>query len=1075
MTVTLSADPERAVSVPLSKTNQGGASDSDYSGVPASVVFGSGDTEKTFTFEATQDTIDDDGESVDLAFGTLPEGVSAGTPSTSTVSITDDDDPAVSVSFGQSSYTVDEGGSATVTVTLSADPERAVSVPLSKTNQGGASDSDYSGVPASVVFGSGETEKSFTFNAQDDSDNDDGESVDLAFGNLPDRVTAGSPSEATVSITDDDDPTVSASFGQSSYTVDEGGSATVTVTLSADPERAVSVPLSKTNQGGASDSDYSGVPASVEFQSGETEKSFTFNAQDDSDNDDGESVDLAFGTLPDRVTAGSPSEATVSITDDDDPTVSASFGQSSYTVDEGGSATVTVTLSADPERAVSVPLSKTNQGGASDSDYSGVPASVEFQSGETEKSFTFNAQDDSDNDDGESVDLAFGTLPEGVSAGTPSTSTVSITDDDLPSSVAVEFEASSYSVNEGGEVEVTVKLNVDPERSVTIPLSKTNQGGASDSDYSGVPASVVFGSGDTEKTFTFEATQDTIDDDGESVDLAFGTLPEGVSAGTPSTSTVSITDDDDPAVSVSFGQSSYTVDEGGSATVTVTLSADPERAVSVPLSKTNQGGASDSDYSGVPASVVFGSGDTEKTFTFEATQDTIDDDGESVDLAFGTLPEGVSAGTPSTSTVSITDDDDPAVSVSFGQSSYTVDEGGSATVTVTLSADPERAVSVPLSKTNQGGASDSDYSGVPASVVFGSGETEKSFTFNAQDDSDNDDGESVDLAFGTLPDRVTAGSPSEATVSITDDDDPTVSASFGQSSYTVDEGGSATVTVTLSADPERAVSVPLSKTNQGGASDSDYSGVPASVEFQSGETEKSFTFEATQDTIDDDGESVKLAFGTLPEGVSAGTPSTSTVSITDDDDPTVSASFGQSSYTVDEGGSATVTVTLSADPERAVSVPLSKTNQGGASDSDYSGVPASVVFGSGDTEKTFTFEATQDTIDDDGESVDLAFGTLPEGVSAGTPSTSTVSITDDDDPAVSVSFGQSSYTVDEGGSATVTVTLSADPGAGGERPAEQDQPGRGVGLGLLRGSGQRGVPERGDREELHLRGHSGHD
>ena len=130
-----------------------------------------------------------------------------------------------------------------------------------------------------------------------------------------------------------------------------------------------------------------------------------------------------------------------------------------------------------------------------------------FQSGETEKSFTFEATQDTIDDDGESVDLAFGTLPDRVTAGSPSEATVSITDDDLPSSVAVEFEASSYSVNEGGEVEVTVKLNVDPERSVTIPLSKTNQGGASDSDYSGVPASVVFGSGDTEKSFTFEAVQ----------------------------------------------------------------------------------------------------------------------------------------------------------------------------------------------------------------------------------------------------------------------------------------------------------------------------------------------------------------------------------------------------------------------------------------------------------------------------------------------------------------------------------------------------------------------------------------
>ena len=47
-------------------------------------------------------------------------------------------------------------------------------------------------------------------------------------------------------------------------------------------------------------------------------------------------------------------------------------------------------------------------------------------------------------------------------------------------------------------------------------MTKTDQGGASSADYSGVPASVVFNSGDTSKTFTFTATSDTVDDDGES-------------------------------------------------------------------------------------------------------------------------------------------------------------------------------------------------------------------------------------------------------------------------------------------------------------------------------------------------------------------------------------------------------------------------------------------------------------------------------------------------------------------------------------------------------------------------------
>ena len=131
-----------------------------------------------------------------------------------------------------------------------------------------------------------------------------------------------------------------------------------------------------------------------------------------------------------------------------------------------------------------------------------------------------------------------------------------------------------------------------------------------------------------------------------------------------------------PPVTVSFAQSAYSVAEGGTQTVRVTLSADPERSVTIPITTLDEGGASNSDYSGVPASVVFASGEAAKTFTFSATQDTEDDDGESVRLTFGPLPTGVTEGATTETVVSITDDDVPAVTVSFGQGSYSVAEGG---------------------------------------------------------------------------------------------------------------------------------------------------------------------------------------------------------------------------------------------------------------------------------------------------------------------------------------------------------------------------------------------------------------
>ena len=1027
--VTLSADPKRRVVVPITASNQGGAFNSDYSGVPANITFNSGDTEKTFSFSATDDTVDDDDESVKLGFGTLPAGVAEGSTDETTVNITDDDVPQVSVSFESATYTVAEDASVTVKVTLSADPERTVTIPISKANQGGATSADYSGVPANVTFNSGDTEKTFTFSATDDTADDDGESVKLSFGTLPDRVSEGTNGETTVSITDDDVPQVSVSFEQSSYTVAEGDSVTVTVTLSEDPERTVVIPISRANRGGASNGDYSGVPANVTFNSGDTEKTFSFSATDDTVDDDDESVKLGFGTLPTRVSEGSNGETTVNITDDDVPQVSVSFGQSSYTVAEGGSVTIRVTLSEDPERTVAIPVNKTNRGGASNGDYSGVPANVTFNSGDTSKTFSFSATDDTVDDDDESVKLGFGTLPTRVSEGSTDETTVNITDDDVPQ-VSVSFEQATYTVAEGDSVTVTVTLSEDPERTVIIPISRANQGGASNGDYSGVPDNLTFNSGDTSKTFNFTATDDTGDDDDESVKLSFGTLPTRVSEGSTDETTVNITDDDDPRVSVSFEQSSYTVAEGGSVTIRVTLSEDPERTVAIPVSRANQGGASNGDYSGVPANVTFNSGDTEKTFSFTATNDTVDDDDESVKLSFGTLPARVTEGTNGETTVSITDDDDPRVSVSFEQSSYTVAEGDSVTVTVTLTADPERTVAIPVSRANQGGASNGDYSDVPANVTFNSGDTEKTFSFTATDDTVDDDDESVKLSFGTLPARVTEGTNGETTVSITDDDDPRVSVSFEQSSYTVAEDSSVTVKVVLSADPERTVTIPVSRANQGGASNGDYSGVPANVTFNSGDTEKTFSFSATDDTVDDDDESVKLGFGRLPTRVSEGTNGETTVSITDDDVPFVRVDFADAEGTVLEGSGMRVKVALDVDPERTVTIPIVAAEHDGATHHDYI-APGSVTFHSGETEAYADFNAVHDEIDESDERVVLSFGTpMPERVSIGNPGMMGITIIDDDGDgsAIEVNFRIPAHAVEEGDTATIFVDLSKAAG-----------------------------------------------
>ena len=83
-----------------------------------------------------------------------------------------------------------------------------------------------------------------------------------------------------------------------------------------------------------------------------------------------------------------------------------------------------------------------------------------------------------------------------------------------PIEVTAAFESSTYTVAEGGTVDVKVTLSKDPERSVTVPITATNQDGATGGDYSVAPTSLTFNSGEQEKTFTFTATDDAENDDG---------------------------------------------------------------------------------------------------------------------------------------------------------------------------------------------------------------------------------------------------------------------------------------------------------------------------------------------------------------------------------------------------------------------------------------------------------------------------------------------------------------------------------------------------------------------------------
>ena len=555
----------------------------------------------------------------------------------------------------------------------------------------------------------------------------------------------------------------------------------------------------------------------------------------------------------------------------------------------------------------------------------------------------------------------------------------------------VRFGAPAYTAIEGAAgVEVTVELSAAAASAVTIQLTENTQGGATSADYDGVPGSVTFAAGETEQTFTVTATDDSVDDDGESVQLGFGALPSGVLLGSPSTATVALVQDAGVTTwYVWFGESDYTVAEGGTARITLHLNAPwkPElnEALTVPLfDPQHEGGASADDYSGVPESVTFQQGQTRASFTVRATDDSEDDDGESVLLHFRRLfPDDLEAGRygARVATLHIDDDDgETAVTVSFESANYTAEEGGAtATVGLLLDAAPARSVTIELTATGRGGATSADYS-MPSSVTFGASETVKSFTLTATDDTENDDLESVAIGFGPLPSGVSAGSPSVAVVNLTDNDSGTNTwtVNFGARAGTVrdgvEEGGGYFLSFRLDRKTGRILTIPLKYEYLGGATAADFTDLPSAVTFDKNETGAGVIISPVDDFDVDPGESIRVSFGTMPAGVRVGSyggRSTIIPVIDNDGLPGLSVADASAGEWPNKRVCLVFEVTLDRKVDHVVTVDYVTADGTAVAGQDYVAVTGTLEFRKDQKRKRLCVEVIYDEINESTEKVTL--------------------------------------------------------------------------------------------------------
>ena len=426
--------------------------------------------------------------------------------------------------------------------------------------------------------------------------------------------------------------------------------------------------------------------------------------------------------------------------------------------------------------------------------------------------------------------------------------------------------------------------------------------------------------------------------------------------------------------------------EGDDVTFTVTLSEAATADVTVDWATSVEAGdnaTSDTDFTAASDTLTFMPGDTTAMFTVTTTEDTVDEDDETFTVTLSS-PTNATLATDPTATGTITDAVLPVVTIA-ADGNLVFEEDGPAGFTLSRTGSTAATLTVTVEVTTQDADRDllPDGAAVTRTVTFAENSTTAALTVELEDSD-------LEETTGTLAVEVqtgvgyTVGNPGSATVSVADRDTgrPT------PENLTALPGAGAGEVV-LSWDPHASHLV-FSRHQYRYKTDGVYLDAWTNIP-NSGQNER------------DAGDGSNLT-GYTVTGLAGGQLHTFQVRTFSDDVPTgdpsneatatprsAAVSFGAGSYSVDEGGTVEVTVQLDAAPGREVTVPVSAAGAGGATPpgetgADWSGVPENVTFGATDTAQTFTLAATDDTDVETGESVALSFGTLPAGVTAGTPS-----------------------------------------------------------------------------------------
>ena len=376
--------------------------------------------------------------------------------------------PQITVQGGSA---VTEGGNAVFTVSASSAPTAALTVTLTVADDGS---SDFLSASnqgeKTVTIASGQTSATLTVPTENDSNDEADGSVSATVAGGT-GYTVGSPSTATVAVSDNDPtpqgtPVVRIAAGAG---VTEGANAVFTLTASPTPAASITLNIAVTQSGDFAASGQAGT-RTVTMGPGGT-ATLTVATDDDSTDETNGSITATLQTGTGYTAHGTQNAATVAVDDDDDiPTLSVTGGAG---VTEGGTAAFTLTASPAPATAVTVSVAITQSGNFATSGQTGT-RSVTIGSSGTGTVNVTTVNDTADEPDGHIIATVQPGSGYTVAATPGNAARIAVADDDVtPGAPTLSIADATFKEN-AGKVHFTVTLSKPVDHMVSVKYATQN-------------------------------------------------------------------------------------------------------------------------------------------------------------------------------------------------------------------------------------------------------------------------------------------------------------------------------------------------------------------------------------------------------------------------------------------------------------------------------------------------------------------------------------------------------------------------------------------------------------------------